>query len=357
MSLSPVVRAVRDAGEKLTGSSNLTREEFLGCVRDLDTALRSPGDDGDAACAEFCAGPPGAPHRAALAWFAGKLRKGVVADDVGDPMRKREDVFTTAAALQVLVSASGGDHRATFGHTSRDGSHERWPKRGYALCHARWPPTVLAPTGILPPLLALTRAKTAGPQVWMRALQLAGSIARCDDAVAHEMARTGWPRVCAEVVKAIPDQAWDEARAREFIVEREVWQWLDSRFAACAQTHTDKPRNNLRSFTVVERLGPEEGAEGGAEGVAVGGCATSDAPSLSDTEWYGKLVRVDGTNGTVSLGFAVAAFDDADVAVFLADDGGGGRVVSAGVGRVSLVHDRLRPLREPLQEASTSDGR
>ena len=356
MSLSPVVRAVRDAGEKLTGSSNLTREEFLGCVRDLDTALRSPGDDGDAACAEFCAGPPGAPHRAALAWFAGKLRKGVVAD-VGDPMRKREDVFTTAAALQVLVSASGGDHRATFGHTSRDGSHERWPKRGYALCHARWAPTVLAPTGILPPLLALTRAKTAGPQVWMRALQLAGSIARCDDAVAHEMARTGWPRVCAEVVKAIPDQAWDEARAREFIVEREVWQWLDSRFAACAQTHTDKPRNTLRSFTVVERLGPEEGAEGGAEGGAVGGCATSDAPSLSDTEWYGKLVRVDGTNGTSSLGFAVAAFDDADVAVFLADDGGGGRVVSAGVGRVSLVHDRLRPLREPLQEASTSDGR
>ena len=272
-------------------------------------------------------------------------------------MRKREDVFTTAAALQVLVSASGGDHRATFGHTSRDGSHERWPKRGYALCHARWAPTVLAPTGILPPLLALTRAKTAGPQVWMRALQLAGSIARCDDAVAHEMARTGWPRVCAEVVKAIPDQAWDEARAREFIVEREVWQWLDSRFAACAQTHTDKPRNTLRSFTVVERLGPEEGAEGGAEGGAVGGCATSDAPSLSDTEWYGKLVRVDGTNGTVSLGFAVAAFDDADVAVFLADDGGGGRVVSAGVGRVSLVHDRLRPSREPLQEASTSDGR
>ena len=351
MSLSPAVRAVRDAGEKLTGSSNLTREDFLRCVRDLDTALRSPGDDGDAACAEFCAGPPGAPHRAALAWFAGKLRKGV-ADGVGDPMRKREDVFTTAAALQVLVSASGGDHRATFGHTSRDGSHERWPKRGYALCHARWAPTVLAPTGILPPLLALTRAKTAGPQVWMRALQLAGSIARCDDAVAHEMARTGWPRVCAEVVKAIPDQAWDEARAREFIVEREVWQWLDSRFAACAQTHTDKPRNTLRSFTVVERLGPEEGAEGGAEGGAVGGCATSDAPSLSDTEWYGKLVRVDGTNGTVSLGFAVAAFDDADVAVFLADDGGGGRVVSAGVGRVSLVHDRLR-----AAEASTSDGR
>ena len=69
-SLSPVVQAVRDAGEKLTGSSNLTREEFLRCVRDLDTALRSPGDDGDDACAEFCAGPPDAPHRAALAWFA-----------------------------------------------------------------------------------------------------------------------------------------------------------------------------------------------------------------------------------------------------------------------------------------------
>ena len=61
---------------------------------------------------------------------------------------------------------------------------------------------------------------------------------------------------------------------------------------------------------------------------------------------------MDGTNGTVSLGFAVAAVGDADVAVFLADDGGGGRVVSAGVGRVSLVHDRLR-----AAEASTSDGR
>ena len=84
-SLSPVVQAVRDAGEKLTGSSNLTREEFLRCVRDLDTALRSPGDDGGDACAEFCAGPPDAPHRAALAWFAGKLRKGVAdGGDVGD---------------------------------------------------------------------------------------------------------------------------------------------------------------------------------------------------------------------------------------------------------------------------------
>ena len=137
-SLSPVVQAVRDAGEKLTGSSNLTREEFLRCVRDLDTALRSPGDDGGDACAEFCAGPPDAPHRAALAWFAGKLRKGVA--DGGDPMRMREDVFTNAAALQVLVSASGGDHRATFGHTSRDGSHERWPVRGYALCAQPWRP-------------------------------------------------------------------------------------------------------------------------------------------------------------------------------------------------------------------------
>lgn len=341
MSLSPAVRAVRDAGEKLTGSSNLTREEFLRCVRDLDTALRSPGDDGDAACAEFCAGPPGAPHRAALAWFAGKLRKGVV--DVGDPMRKREDVFTTAAALQVLVSASGGDHRATFGHTSRDGSHERWPKRGYELCHARWPPTVLAPTGILPPLLALTRAKSAGPQVWMRALQLAGSIARDDDAVAHEMARTGWPRVCAEVVKAIPDQTdWDEARAREFVVEREVWQWLDARFAALVSLTSEKPPPNLRSFSVVERLGGREPVSD----------MVSDTVSLSDTDWYGKLVRTTEKDRTVSLGFAVAAVDDGEVAVFLTDDGGGGRVVSAGVGCVSLVHDRLR-----AAEASTSDGR
>ena len=227
-SLSPVVQAVRDAGEKLTGSSNLTREEFLRCVRDLDTALRSPGDDGDDACAEFCAGPPDAPHRAALAWFAGKLRKGVA--DGGDPMRMREDVFTTAAALQVLVSASGGDHRATFGHTSRDGSHERWPVRGYDLCAKPWPPTVLAPTGILPPLLALTRCKHAGPQVWMRALQLAGSIARSDDAVVHEMARTGWPEVCASVVTANPDPDFTETQSREFVVEREVWQWLDERF-------------------------------------------------------------------------------------------------------------------------------
>ena len=153
-SLSPVVQAVRDAGEKLTGSSNLTREEFLRCVRDLDTALRSPGDDGDDACAEFCAGPPDAPHRAALAWFAGKLRKGVA--DGGDPMRMREDVFTTAAALRNVAAryAQRAGHRVLIVHArSRclaiSALVARWllrPRRVYVVVtwhgfysgHSRW---------------------------------------------------------------------------------------------------------------------------------------------------------------------------------------------------------------------------
>ena len=351
-SLSPVVQAVRDAGEKLTGSSNLTREEFLRCVRDLDTALRSPGDDGDDACAEFCAGPPDAPHRAALAWFAGKFRKGVA--DGGDPMRMREDVFTTAAALQVLVSASGGDHRATFGHTSRDGSHERWPVRGYALCAQPWPPTVLAPTGILPPLLALTRCKHAGPQVWMRALQLAGSIARSDDALVHEMARTGWPEVCASVVTANPDPDFTETQSREFVVEREVWQWLDERFqrsgSGTLPEHSDRP--NLRSFEVTERfVGAAASIEAGVdtEGDGIGRVGLE----TSATDWYGKLVRVarKEEDGGTALGFAAAVVDGRDVAVFLTDDGERGeRVVSASARCVALVHDRLRAV-----EASTSD--
>ena len=37
-----------------------------------------------------------------------------------------------------------------------------------------WKPDIATPTGILPPLLALTRSASAGPQVRMRALQLAG---------------------------------------------------------------------------------------------------------------------------------------------------------------------------------------
>jgi hypothetical protein len=262
----------------------------------------------------------------------------------------REDVFTTAAALQVLVSASGGDHRATFGHTSRDGSHERWPVRGYALCAQPWPPTVLAPTGILPPLLALTRCKHAGPQVWMRALQLAGSIARSDDALVHEMARTGWPEVCASVVTANPDPDFTETQSREFVVEREVWQWLDERFqrSGSGTLPEDSDRPNLRSFEVAERLvGLASSIDTEGDGIGRVGLETSA------TDWYGKLVRVarKEEDGGTALGFAAAVVDGRDVAVFLTDDGERGeRVVSASARCVALVHDRLRAV-----EASTSD--
>ena len=92
--------------------------------------------------------------------------------------------------------------------------------------------------------------------MWMRALQLAGSIARSDDAVVHEMARTGWPEVCASVVTANPDPDFTETQSREFVVEREVWQWLDERFqrsgSGTLPEHSDRP--NLRSFEVTERF-------------------------------------------------------------------------------------------------------
>jgi hypothetical protein len=267
----------------------------------------------------------------------------------------REDVFTTAAALQVLVSASGGDHRATFGHTSRDGSHERWPVRGYALCAQPWPPTVLAPTGILPPLLALTRRKHAGPQVWMRALQLAGSIARSDDAVVHEMSRTGWPEVCASVVTANPDPDFTEAQSREFVVEREVWQWLDERFqrSGSGTLPEDSDRPNLRSFEVTERFVGATASIAASSIDAEGDGIGSVGLETSATDWYGKLVRVTRKeeDGGDALGFAAAVVDGRDVAVFLTDDGERGeRVVSASARCVALVHDRLRAV-----EASTSD--
>ena len=184
----------------------------------------------------------------------------------------------------------------------------------------------------------------------MRALQLAGSIARSDDALVHEMARTGWPEVCASVVTANPDPDFTETQSREFVVEREVWQWLDERFqrsgSGTLPEHSDRP--NLRSFEVTERfVGAASSIDTEGDGIGRVGLETSA------TDWYGKLVRVTRKeeDGGDALGFAVAVVDGRDVAVFLTDDGERGeRVVSASARCVALVHDRLRAV-----EASTSD--
>jgi hypothetical protein len=189
----------------------------------------------------------------------------------------------------------------------------------------------------------------------MRALQLAGSIARSDDAVVHEMARTGWPEVCASVVTANPDPDFTEAQSREFVVEREVWQWLDERFqrSASGTLPEDSDRPNLRSFEVTERFVGATASIAASSIDAEGDGIGSVGLETSATDWYGKLVRVTRKeeDGGDALGFVAAVVDGRDVAVFLTDDGERGeRVVSASARCVALVHDRLRAV-----EASTSD--
>ena len=120
-------------------------------ARVLDTALRVPGADGDAAAAAFCAaaaparssapGDSGVPS--ALRWCAGVLHRGV--PEHGAPAEVKGAVFVVGVALQVLLSCSGADHRQQFGHVARDGSHLRWPVRGAALVRN----TGLVPGGCL----------------------------------------------------------------------------------------------------------------------------------------------------------------------------------------------------------------
>ena len=143
-----------------------------------------------------------------------------------NPTDVKGATFVVGVALQVLVSASGADWREQFGHVTRSGAHSSWPARGAALIARPWNPDLHAPTGILPPLLALTRSVAGGPQVRLRALQLVGSIARDPDA-RPEMVLGGWPAACAKALEARPRPDHTDAETKEFIYTRETWQYLD----------------------------------------------------------------------------------------------------------------------------------
>ena len=293
-------------------------------MRALDTALRLTGKAGDDAADEFCDGPDGDGNVSGLRWCAGVLQRGVPQNgSVGGPHNNggRETAAATFACgvvLQVLISASGADHREQFGHVARHGAHEDWPKRGASLAKQTWTPDMAAPTGILPPLLALSRAGWVSPQVRLRALQLAGSVAR-DPKARPDMIRGGWRRVCARALEARPRPDFDDEEAKVFIYEREVWQYLDEALteAASATAVADAALEVDRLDTAATATEKEASAREGAEARSIEWRRMPEAAErdvgegdllAEDTSWHGQMVRVVGLagrsdlNGT--LGFA-----------------------------------------------------
>ena len=194
------------------------------CMREIDTALRAPSPaDRDDAAAEFCEGPEGDAERSALRWCAAALHRGI--PEALHPGDVKAATFTVGVALQILISVSGADHAQQFGHVTRSGAHEAWPRRGRALIAQRWTPDMWTPTGILPPLLRLARAQAAGAQIRLRALQLAGSVAR-DAAAREEMVAGGWLDVAWRALEHRPRPDHTESETKEFIYTRETWQFL-----------------------------------------------------------------------------------------------------------------------------------
>lgn len=152
---------VRAATATLTRPGATDLPTIVKCMREIDTALRAPSPaDRDAAAAEFCEGPEGDAERSALRWCAAALHRGI--PEALHPGDVKAATFTVGVALQILISVSGADHAQQFGHVTRGGSHEAWPKRGSAVIARRWKPDMWTPTGILPPLLRLARAQAVG---------------------------------------------------------------------------------------------------------------------------------------------------------------------------------------------------
>ena len=141
MSSTPACR-VREAAGTLTTPGRLDLRAITACARELDTALRASGAEGDAAAAEFCSGPPGEPARSALRWCAGVLHRGV--PEGANPTDVKGATPVGAPAL-----LSGADWREQFGHVTRSGAHSSRPARGAALIARPWNPDLHAPTGIL----------------------------------------------------------------------------------------------------------------------------------------------------------------------------------------------------------------
>ena len=310
------------------------------CMREIDTALRAPSPaDRDDAAAEFCEGPEGDAERSALRWCAAALHRGI--PEALHPGDVKAATFTVGVALQILISVSGADHAQQFGHVTRSGAHEAWPRRGRALIAQRWTPDMWTPTGILPPLLRLARAQAAGAQIRLRALQLAGSVAR-DAAAREEMVAGGWLDVAWRALEHRPRPDHTESETKEFIYTRETWQFLRETLPApppekifFSDAESDPGADPMDPIEETEKekaarlalATSDDAARGIGHRVAteVGERfpATEEDFARGETEWYGRMVRLRGLkarpdlNG--SLAFAQGPGGSADRVAVLAN--------------------------------------
>ena len=290
------------------------------------------------------------------------LHRGV--PEGANPTDVKGATFVVGVALQVLVSASGADWREQFGHVTRSGAHSSWPARGAALIARPWNPDLHAPTGILPPLLALTRSVAGGPQVRLRALQLVGSIARDPDA-RPEMVLGGWPAACAKALEARPRPDHTDAETKEFIYTRETWQYLDEAMTEAVlkmpvppppdpdrESNPDGEPSSPSPFPspsspgrpspspLVWRRAPEAGERDATE---------VDFPP-GETDWHGQMVAVRGLvarpdlNG--ALGYAQGVGGSSDRVAVLVNPLGGedfpAEVISVRRERLALFEGHRR---------------
>ena len=194
-----------------------------------------------------------------------------------------------------------------------------------ALIARPWNPDLHAPTGILPPLLALTRSVAGGPQVRLRALQLVGSIARDPARDRRWSSAVGLPRA-PRLARARPRPDHTDAETKEFIYTRETWQYLDEAMTEAVlkmpvppppdpdrESNPDGEPSSPSPFPspsspgrpspspLVWRRAPEAGERDATE---------VDFPP-GETDWHGQMVRVRGLvarpdlNG--ALGYAQGA--------------------------------------------------
>ena len=315
---------VRAATAKLIKPGATDLPTIVKCMREIDTALRAPSPaDRDDAAAEFCEGPEGDAERSALRWCAAALHRGI--PEALHPGDVKAATFTVGVALQILISVSGADHAQQFGHVTRSGAHEAWPRRGRALIARRWTPDMWTPTGILPPLLRLARAQAAGAQIRLRALQLAGSVAR-DAAAREEMVAGGWLDVAWRALEHRPRPDHTESETKEFIYTRETWQFLqetlpapvDELLSGAASDAAADPNDRILAENAAAAPGHRVATEVGERFPA-----TEEDFARGETEWHGRMVRLRGLkarpdlNG--SLAFAQGPGGSADRVAVLAN--------------------------------------
>ena len=304
--LSAPRQRVRAATASLIKPGSTDLQTVVRCMREIDTVLRSGShsDQNDAA-SEFCEGPDRVADKSALRWCATALQRGIL--DGLNPTAVKHATFTVGVTLQILISVSGADHRQQFGHITRGGEHEEWPTRGSMVVTQGWRPDMWTPTGILEPLLHLTQAQQAGPQIRLRALQLAGSVAR-DSAALTAMLKGGWLEVSHKALEHRPRPDHTEEETKEFIYQRETWQFLQETIGKVkeavevpvASTGEEDATSTLSddSEPCTTRLALE---------AAERSSTTDDFPK-GETQWHGRMVRIKNLkkrpslNGT--LGFA-----------------------------------------------------